>query len=866
MPDASLASPPLPTIHREDYRPPDWLVPQVALNFALGLTETHIEARLTVARNPAGGAGAPLRLNGDGIEPAAVRLDGAVFAGWRREGDDLLLDLPGDAHEVAIETRIDPAANSQLMGLYASNGMLCTQCEAEGFRRITFFPDRPDVLSVYRVRMAGDRAMFPVLLSNGNCVATGDGPDGSHWAEWHDPWPKPSYLFALVAGQLVANSGSFTTMGGREVALNIWVRPGDEGRTGHALASLIAAMKWDEEAFGREYDLDLFNVVAVADFNMGAMENKGLNVFNTRYVLALPETATDTDYQQIAAVIAHEYFHNWTGNRITCRDWFQLSLKEGLTVFRDQQFSADQGSPAVKRLQDVRRLRAAQFTEDAGPLAHPVRPDEYAAIDNFYTPTIYEKGAELVRMLHRRLGVAGFRAGMDRYFARHDNSAVTLEDFVAALQDGSGVDIAEFMAWYGQAGTPELHVEERYDAAARRYVLRLRQHTAPTRGQPEKRPLPIPVATALLGPDGAELVPTTLLMLRETAQDFVFDDVAAEPVPSLLRDFSAPVRLIGLSRAQLLFLAAHDRDPFVRWDSFQNYATEVMLEMIAAGSPFRLDDGLLAALAATLANADADHAFAAEALALPGEAAIAARMATVDVEGIHAARRFLRQAIGAALGDPLRATHDRLTDPAPYRPDGPAIGRRALRNMCLSYLVAAGDTDRAATQFAGAGNMTDALAALAALADTDTPARGAALAAFHDRWHQTPLVLDKWFAIQATSALPGTPATVRALLDHADFDLRNPNRTRALVGSFAAGNQLHFHDATGAGYRLLADVLIRLDPINGQAAARLLDPLGPWRRHEPGRAALMQGALRRILDSPEVSRFTREKAQGALGE
>ena len=854
---------------RTDYRPPAFLVDHVDLHVTLDPTATIIRSRLSLRRNGAhGDARAPLRLDGEALALVSIAVDGVELGANRFTlGDDGALtieDMP-DKASLEVVVCVDPAANTQLSGLYMSGGSYFTQCEAEGFRRITFFPDRPDVMARFTTTIVADRAAMPVLLSNGNPEQTGIDGD-RHWARWVDPHPKPAYLFALVAGDLVAVRDRFTTRSGRPVALAIWVRAGDEAGCAHAMAALKTSMAWDERVYGLEYDLDIFNVAAVSDFNMGAMENKGLNVFNTRYVLALPETATDTDYQQIAAVIAHEYFHNWTGNRITCRDWFQLSLKEGLTVFRDQQFSADQGSPAVKRLQDVRRLRAAQFTEDAGPLAHPVRPDEYAAIDNFYTPTIYEKGAELVRMLHRRLGVAGFRAGMDRYFARHDNSAVTLEDFVAALQDGSGVDIAEFMAWYGQAGTPELHVEERYDAAARRYVLRLRQHTAPTRGQPEKRPLPIPVATALLGPDGAELVPTTLLMLRETAQDFVFDDVAAEPVPSLLRDFSAPVRLTGLSRAQLLFLAAHDRDPFVRWDSFQNYATEVMLEMIAGGSPFRLDDGLLAALAATLANADADHAFAAEALALPGEAAIAARMATVDVEGIHAARRFLRQAIGAALGDPLRATHDRLTDPAPYRPDGPAIGRRALRNMCLSYLVAAGDTDRAATQFAGAGNMTDALAALAALADTDTPARGAALAAFHDRWRQTPLVLDKWFAIQATSALPGTPATVRALLDHADFDLRNPNRTRALVGSFAAGNQLHFHDATGAGYRLLADVLIRLDPINGQAAARLLDPLGPWRRHEPGRAALMQGALRRILDSPEVSRFTREKAQGALGE
>ncbi len=858
-------------ILRHDYRPPAFLIDDVDLHVTLDPAASTVRSRLLLRRNAAhGDPAAPLRLDGEAIELVAIALDDTPLSPNRysleADGTLVIADMP-EAAVLEIVVRNNPGANSELSGLYLSGGNYFTQCEAEGFRRITYFPDRPDVMTRFTTTIVADRKTVPVLLSNGNPDASGVSGD-THWARWIDPHPKPSYLFALVAGDLVAVRDRFTTRSGREVALAIYVRRGDEASCGHAMQALKTAMHWDEDVYGLEYDLDVFNIAAVSDFNMGAMENKGLNVFNTKYVLARPETATDTDYQQIEAVIAHEYFHNWTGNRVTCRDWFQLSLKEGLTVFRDQQFSADQGSPAVKRLHDVRRLRAAQFPEDAGPLAHPVRPDSYLAIDNFYTPTIYEKGAEVVRMLHRMLGVAGFRKGMDLYFARHDNAAVTIEDFVFALRDGSGVDIGEFLAWYGQAGTPELHVTEHYSPAEQRYTLTLRQSTPPTPGQPEKAPLPIPVATGLLGPDGAELVPTTLLLLRQERQDFVFENIPAAPVPSLLRDYSAPVRLSGLTRDRLLFLAAHDRDPFVRWDSFQHYASDLMLEMIEAqrgGAALAADPGLLAALDATLAGADGDNAFAAEALLLPGEAAIADRMAQVDVDAIHAVRGFLRRAIGAALGAELRRMHDRLSDTAPYRPDGAGIGRRALRNACLAYLTAAGDTARAISQFGTAGNMTDQIAALAALAETDTPQRAEALAAFYGQWHTDDLVLDKWFAIQATSPLPGAIDAVHALMRHPDFDLRNPNRVRALVATFASANQVRFHDASGAGYRLLADVLIELDPLNGQTAARMLNPLGAWRRHDVGRAARMRAELERILAQPGLSRFSYEKASKSLG-
>ncbi|MCL2430440.1 MAG: aminopeptidase N, partial [Alphaproteobacteria bacterium] len=825
---------------------------------------------------------APLSLDGEEVELVGIRVDGATLESSRYErhsGGLVIPDLPG-RFVLETETLIAPERNSTLSGLYTSGGNFYTQCEAEGFRRITFFPDRPDVMARFSTTIEADRARYPVLLSNGNPAGAGDAADGRHWARWIDPHPKPCYLFALVAGDLIAARDTFTTRSGKHVALAIWVRRGDEDKCAHAMRSLKAAMKWDEDVFGLEYDLDVFNIAAVSDFNMGAMENKGLNIFNSKYVLARPDTATDADYESIETVIGHEYFHNWTGDRVTCRDWFQLSLKEGLTVFRDQEFSADLGSRAVKRLADVRRLRAGQFPEDDGPLAHPVRPDSYMQIDNFYTATVYQKGAEVVRMLHTLIGPANFRKGMDLYIERHDNQAVTIEDFVAAMQDASGVDLSQFSVWYSQAGTPVLSVEDTYDRDARRYTLSVRQTTKPTPGQATKRALPIPLAMGLLDPSGAEL-PTRLagentaqrgtrvLLLDGDRQDFVFEDVPLAPVPSLLRNFSAPVKLTGVPRERLHFLAARDTDPFVRWDSGQQYATAALLDLITAqhrGAAMHADAGLIEAIAATLAHSDADPAFAAEALSLPSEAFVADQMEIADPDAIHAARDFLRTEIGRTLGEALSARYAALAEPGAYRIDGHSIGKRALRNVCLAYL-AAGQPDGirlAKTQFDTNRNMTDQLAALGVLSQTEAPERQAALETFYQRWRGDDLVLDKWFAIQAVSSRPRALADVEALYIHPDFDIRNPNRVRALVSAFASGNQVRFHDASGAGYRFLADAVVALDRLNPQVAARIVTPLGLWRRQSAARQALMQGELQRILATPGLSKNTYEQVSKSL--
>jgi aminopeptidase N len=867
---------------REDYAPPAYLVDTVELRFDLGREETSVEARLSIRRNPDGSDG-PLRLDGGPLDLRRIALDGVELGADRYAiGADGALTIADAPEACLLETvvRIAPDRNTELSGLYTSGGNFYTQCEAEGFRRITFFPDRPDVMSRYTVEITADRATCPVMLSNGNPDGSGDAGDGRHWVRWVDPHPKPSYLFALVAGDLINVHETFVTRSGRKVALNIWVRRGDEDRCGHAMDSLIRSMRWDEEVYGLEYDLDVFNIAAVSDFNMGAMENKGLNVFNTKYVLASAETATDGDWQGIETVVAHEYFHNWTGNRVTCRDWFQLSLKEGLTVFRDQEFSADQGSRAVKRIRDVRGLRGAQFPEDAGPMAHPVRPDSYIEIDNFYTPTVYQKGAEVVRLLHTRIGAENFRRGMDLYIARNDNRAVAIEDFVGAMQDASGIDLSAFARWYAQAGTPEVSVEDRYDPTTRRYELTLRQRTPPTPGQPQKAPLPIPVAMGLLGPNGHALPTrlageavaqdgTRMLLLESDEQRFVFEDVPAPPVPSLLRGFSAPVRLKDIPRERLRFLAVHDADPFVRWDSGQQYATALILDLAAAhlrGEALGFDEALAEAVRATLAGAEADPAFAAEALVLPGEGVVADQMEVAEPEAVHLARRHLRGEIGRRCAAPLRDAYDALRDDGPYRVDGPSIGRRALRNACLAYLAAAGPEGvaLAAAQYGVARNMTDRLAALALLADTDDAARDAALADFHARWRGDDLVLDKWFGIQAMSARAETLAAVRALYGHPDFDLRNPNRARSLIGTFASGNPRWFHDALGEGYRFLADAVMALDPVNGSTAARLVGPLGQWRRQNAMRGALMRAELERIAALPGLSRGTEEKVLKAL--
>jgi aminopeptidase N len=886
MPDASLAPPPQPT-RLADYRPPEFLVDAVELVFELGETETRVRSHITLERNPKGGrAGAALRLDGDELELLALAVDGRQLGDgeYRLETDGaLVIARVPDRFALDIETRIHPERNTQLHGLYVSGGNFCTQCEPEGFRRITYFLDRPDVMARYGVEIRADKERYPILLSNGNPAGAGELADGRHWAKWVDPHPKPSYLFALVAGDLVAVRDRFRTRSGRDVQLGIWVRRGDEDKCGHAMASLKKAMRWDEDTFGLEYDLDVFNIVAVSDFNMGAMENKGLNIFNTRYVLAKPETATDGDFQGIEAVIAHEYFHNWTGDRVTCRDWFQLSLKEGLTVFRDQLFSADQGSAAVCRIGNVRTLRAIQFPEDAGPLAHPVQPQSYLRIDNFYTPTVYNKGAEVIRMIHTLLGPEGFRRGMDTYIRRHDNSAATIGDFVAAMAEGGGKDLNHFSLWYSQAGTPELTIADRYDPATRSYELDVAQKVPPTPGQPDKAPMPIPLAMGLIGPNGDELptrlagdgaaeAGTRVLVADRERQVFCFADVPAQPTPSLLRDFSAPVKLHGVPLPRLKFLAIHDTDPVARWDAGQQVATRMLLDMVAARQAGRavppVDPDVVAAMRQTLADSDKDPAFAAEALILPSEANLADEMAVVAVEAIHDARESARAALAAVLGGELAATYRALADPGPYRIDARSIGGRALRNACLGYL-AVGDKPAGAVlakaQFDLAANMTDVLAALAVLVDSEGPERAAALDAFYRRWEADPLVIDKWFALQARSALPGTIDRVRGLTAHPAFTRANPNRVRALIGTFAQGNPLHFHAADGAGYAFLADEVLALDPANPQTAARLVQPLGQWRRYDEGRQGLMQAALERILATAGLSPNTYEMVAKSLG-
>jgi len=877
--------PPQP-VRLADYRPNAYLIDTVDLVFELGAEETRVKSRLGIRRNPAvAERGAALQLDGEALELVSLALDGEPLGSNRYqlepEGGLILADVP-DAFTLDVETRIAPQNNTALSGLYVSGGNFCTQCEPEGFRRITYFIDRPDVMARYTTTITAEKGRYPVLLANGNPVERGDIDARRHWAKWVDPHPKPSYLFALVAGDLVAVEDRFTTRSGKDVALAIWVRRGDEDKCAHAMASLKKAMRWDEEVFGLEYDLDVFNIVAVSDFNMGAMENKGLNIFNTRYVLAKPETATDADYQNIESVIAHEYFHNWTGNRVTCRDWFQLSLKEGLTVFRDQEFSADQGSRAVRRIGDVRMLRAMQFPEDDGPLAHPVRPESYIRIDNFYTPTVYNKGAELVRMIHTLLGRDGFRRGMDLYIRRHDNQAVTIEDFVAAMQDASGVDLGHFKRWYEQAGRPEITIEDRWDRATKSYELSIAQKIPPTPGQAEKLPMLIPLAIGLLGPDGAELPTrleeesesqdgTRIITLAEARERFRFVDVPAPPVPSLLRGFSAPVKFKDVPLERLKFLAINDPEPFARWEAGQQVATRVLLDGIEAcrsGATLApLDRDLVTALRRILADADRDPAFAAEALTLPSEAFLADQLAVVDVDAIHATRESTRVELGRALSMELASAYVALADAGPYQIEGAAIGRRALRNTCLSYLAAA-DAERGAAlakaQLDARANMTDVLAALTVLADLDRPERPAALARFYAAWSRDELVVDKWFALQARSSLPGTPNRVRELTLHPAFERKNPNRVRALVGAFAQGNQIRFHDASGAGYAFLADEVITLDPMNPTTAARLVQPLGAWRRHDSARQALMRHQLGRILATPDLSKNTYEMVSKSL--
>jgi aminopeptidase N len=863
MTDAS-STPAIPvTIHRGDYRPPDWQVPDVALDFALAVEATRVAAALSVVRQA--DAPVPLVLRGDGLTPAAVRVNGEGWNDWRMDGSDLIVDL-GDrtAATVEIDTLIHPLANTQLMGLYASNGMLCTQCEAEGFRRITFHPDRPDVLSRYKVRMEGDKAAFPILLSNGNCIAKGDGAGGNHWALWEDPWPKPSYLFALVAGDLVVNRDSFTTMSGREVELGIWVRDGDLDRTGHAMQALKDSMKWDEEVYGREYDLDLFNIVAVSDFNMGAMENKGLNIFNTRYILADPDTATDVDYDGVEGVVAHEYFHNWSGNRVTCRDWFQLSLKEGFTVYRDQCFSADMGSPAVKRIEDVRLLRAAQFPEDAGPLAHPIRPDSFQEISNFYTATVYNKGAEIIRMMATMVGSERFREGTDLYFDRHDGEAATCEDFVRAIEEGAGIDLTQFRLWYSQAGTPRVTARIATDAATGEQILHLAQTVPATPGQSDKQPMVIPLRIKAFDRHGGDAAAEQLVLLDRADLAVPLGAGDSRPMLSLNRGFSAPV-IVDFARAdgELAWLAANDDDPFARYEALQQLMLDTLVAAVSGEA--RGQQAVIDAIGQTLTSAATDPAFVAEAVLLPSEAFIGDQMVTVDPDAIRRERLALQAAIGVALESEWRAILSSAAPPATDLSRG-AKGRRRLRGVALAYLAATGLDDVPSLAFgifSGAGGMTERQAALATLAHGDSDERVAALDIFYQRYRDNPLVLDKWFQVQAWSLRTDTVDAVKELAQHPDFTLANPNRVRSLYGALS-GNQAAFHQADGAGYRLIADLVIALDPKNPQTAARMIPPLGRWKRFDEARAAMMRSELERILAQPGLSRDVTEQASKSL--
>ncbi len=859
-------------VRLEDYRPTDWLIDTVSLDVRLHPTQTRVRAVLALRPNPAGRTGAALVLDGDGIVLEDLSLDGQPLTEDRYEATPQGLTLhqpPPGPFQLTIDTLLDPTANTRLMGLYRSSGTYCTQCEAEGFRRITYFLDRPDVMAVYTTRIEADRDDTPVLLGNGNPVEAGALPDGRHFAVWHDPHPKPSYLFALVGGRLDRVGGTFTTRSGRPVDLGIYVEQGKAARADYALDALERSMRWDEEAFGCEYDLDVFNIVAVSDFNMGAMENKGLNVFNDKYILATPDTATDADYQNIEAIIAHEYFHNWTGNRITCRDWFQLCLKEGLTVFRDQEFTSDQRSRAVKRIADVRNLRAQQFAEDSGPLAHPVRPSLYREINNFYTATVYEKGAELVRMLKTLLGPKAFKTGMDLYLSDCDGTAATVEEFLASFARASGRDLGAFARWYAQAGTPTLAAQGHYDATARTYRLEFAQSTPATPGQPTTEPVVIPIRFGLVGATGGDMPLETvdgrtlsdgLLVLDGPGMTVTFAEVATRPVPSVLRGFSAPVRLeLALEEEDLLVLFRHDSDPFNRWQAAQTYAMRLMLRAVEAvkASATPAFDPRFAAALATLLDDSNDHAFVAQVLALPSEADLAREIGRdIDPDAVLAARRGLRTAVGAAMAAPLRAALERLATPGPYSPDAGSAGRRSLRNAVLD-LLAAGDpatgTALASAQFAAADNMTDRIGALAVLAQIPGEAREQALAEFATRYADDALVLDKWFALQAAIPEEGTLQRIRSLMGHKAFSLANPNRTRSLIGSFAMANLSQFHHASGDGYAFLADIVLQLDRANPQVAARLLGSFRTWRSLEPQRRARAETELRRVAAAPALS-------------
>ncbi|MBS0309471.1 MAG: aminopeptidase N [Proteobacteria bacterium] len=881
------------TIHRKSYAQPAYWVETVEMGFDLDPLDTRVATRSTFVRNRASKE-KELVLYGDGLKLIAIRMNGKrlLKRDYRLDGDTLRIAGAPERVTLEIETAIAPAKNTSLMGLYVSSGNFFTQCEAEGFRKITYFPDRPDVMAKYTVMLRADKKHYPVLLSNGNLIEQGDLGDGRHYALWEDPFKKPSYLFALVAGKLVCQEEKFILQSGREVLLQVWVEPGNLDKTRHAMESLKNSIRWDERRFGLELDLDRFMIVAVGDFNMGAMENKGLNIFNTKFVLANPKIATDVDYANIESVVGHEYFHNWTGNRVTCRDWFQLSLKEGLTVFRDQEFSADmvgsESGRAVKRIEDVRVLRQTQFPEDAGPMAHPVRPDSYIEINNFYTVTVYEKGAEVVRMYQTLLGRAGFNQGMNLYFTRHDGQAVTCDDFRAAMADANGRDLAQFERWYSQAGTPQVKVETEYDARLQTYAITLSQHCAPSPGQERKLPFHIPVAVGLLDSTGKDMplyldgtgsdgvAPTTrVLELIRPQQTFVFHRVTEQPVPSLLRNFSAPVVLnASYSDSELAFLMAHDSDSFNRWEAGQRLATRRLLvlsdKLRAAASTngsshashghhaadmAELDAALVDALRHTLKNTELDPAFREVALTLPAETLIADQMQVIYPQAIHRARLALQKRIAQTLRiDLLEAYLDNQT-PGPYSPDAASAGRRGLKNLALAYIAELDDAEvhkLLQAQCDAADNMSDRVAALAALLNSSAPSRDAALTKFYNDFKDEALVIDKWFMLQGAARRTDV-AAVKKLMRHPAFTLKNPNRARSLIFSFCNGNPAQFHAADGSGYAFWAEQVIALDKLNPQVAARLARSLDRWRKYPPELQQKMQTALEKVAAAPGLS-------------
>ncbi len=862
--------------YRHDYRAPDYTTTDIDLDFSLDAETTRVIAVSKIKRQ--GAAGAPLVLDGEDLTLVSIQVDGQPWSAYRQQDNQLIIEELPAQFTLTIVNNIHPAKNTALEGLYLSGDALCTQCEAEGFHHITYYQDRPDVLARFTTRIVADKARYPFLLSNGNRIGQGELADGRHWVQWQDPFPKPCYLFALVAGDFDVLRDSFTTRSGRKVALELFVDRGNLDRADWAMTSLKNSMKWDETRFGLEYDLDIYMIVAVDFFNMGAMENKGLNIFNSKYVLAKAETATDKDYLNIEAVIGHEYFHNWTGNRVTCRDWFQLSLKEGLTVFRDQEFSSDLGSRSVNRIDNVRVMRGAQFAEDASPMAHAIRPDKVIEMNNFYTLTVYEKGSEVIRMMHTLLGEANFQKGMQLYFERHDGSAATCDDFVQAMEDASNVDLSRFRRWYSQSGTPLLTVRDEYDAETQQYRLHVSQKTAPTADQPEKLPLHIPLDIELYDSEG-NVIPlqkgglpvNNVLNVTEAEQTFVFDGVAHKPVPSLLREFSAPVKLdYPYSDQQLTFLMQHARNEFARWDAAQSLlATYIKLNVARhqQKQPLSLPLHVADAFRAVLLDEKLDPALAAQILTLPSENEIAELFATIDPEAIAAVHEAIVRCLARELADEwLAVYHANKTDG--YRVEHGEIAKRALRNVCLGYLAFGEDVVLAdhlvSEQYRQADNMTDSLAALSAAVAAQLPCRDALLAAFDERWHQDGLVMDKWFVLQGSSPSADVLSKVRALLQHRSFSLSNPNRTRSLIGGFASGNPAAFHAADGSGYQFLAEILSDLNQRNPQIAARLIEPLIRLKRYDAGRQALMRKALEQLKGLENLSGDLYEKISKAL--